>query len=70
MILILAVIKNGMTSYECFFPAMFLARVSSPRQGAQCGPADKHLVLCFSIEWANTGVSTEEKKKLLIYKLV
>ena len=37
-----------------FLPAMFLAHAFPPKQGAQCGPADKHLGLCFFIEWANT----------------
>ena len=49
-----------------FLLPMFLAHVFSPRQGAQCGPADKHLSLCFFVEWANKCVTTEEKNNLVM----
>lgn len=37
-----------------------------PLTRSHCGPADKHLGLCFPIEWANTCVSTEENRNVVI----
>ena len=45
-----------------FLPAMFLAHVFSPIQGAHCVYEDSRLGLCLCYKWANTCVSTEEKK--------